>query len=71
MVASQLRSIRYAKLQGLTEFVFEEKIVKLVSSMGVCITMNPNYVGRTELPDNLKVLFRPVSMMTPDFAQIA
>lgn len=71
VIAQQVLTIRVAMLQGQTEFLFCERNIKLRPNCGVFITMNPGYAGRTELPDNLKVLFRPVSMMIPDYRLIA
>ncbi|PCI26910.1 hypothetical protein COB52_05590 [Candidatus Kaiserbacteria bacterium] len=71
VIAQQLLTIRLALISGEPNFLFEGNHIPLVTSYGVFITMNPGYAGRTELPDNLKVMFRPVSMMIPDYGLIA
>lgn len=68
VVAAQIESITQAKKQGLKRFNFpnEAQPIGLIQSCGYFITMNPGYAGRQELPENLKVLFRSVSMMMPN-----
>ncbi len=56
VIAQQLLVLREARLEGSKDVVFEGRTIPL-KEHHVVVTMNPGYLGRTELPDNLKVRF--------------
>ncbi|XP_039735198.1 dynein axonemal heavy chain 10 [Pteropus medius] len=70
VISSQIQTIRNALIHQLTTFQFEGQEISLDPRMGIFITMNPGYAGRTELPESVKALFRPVVVIVPDLQQI-
>ncbi|NWU85052.1 DYH17 protein, partial [Onychorhynchus coronatus] len=70
VIAVQVKCIQDAIRAKKKTFNFLGEIISLVPSVGLFITMNPGYAGRTELPENLKALFRPCAMVVPDFELI-
>ncbi|TFK40902.1 dynein heavy chain protein 1 [Crucibulum laeve] len=54
-----------------TEIELVGKNLKINKNIGIFITTNPNYAGRSQLPPNLTKLFRPMAMARPDRELIA
>ncbi|KAK9349302.1 dynein heavy chain, N-terminal region 1-domain-containing protein [Lipomyces starkeyi] len=74
-VSSQIQSIqlglRTLKFNVSDKVELIGKELTINRDTGIFITMNPGYAGRAKLPDNLKKLFRSISMSRPDKELIA
>lgn len=58
VIAVQVKSVQDAIRDRKSRFIFQGVEISIVHTVGIFITMNPGYAGRTELPENLKSLFR-------------
>ena len=70
-VSQQILTIQRGLLERQSTIELVGRSVRLHDNVGIFVTMNPGYAGRSNLPDNLKSLFRPVAMEIPDRNLIA
>ena len=70
MCSVQFKAVTDAIKYGAKRFTIEGDEISLDPTCGVFITMNPGYLGRSELPEGLKSLFRPITVVVPDLALI-
>ena len=57
---------KHAAIEGYKFVAADGVEMPLEEGCSGFITMNPGYIGRAELPESLKALFRPITVMVPD-----
>ena len=74
-VSQQVQNIQLGLKKGIAtgnaQIELAGRQFSVNANTGIFITMNPGYAGRSNLPDNLKKLFRSVAMSKPDKELIA
>lgn len=66
-ISTQIEKIQNGLLQNDSSKIFlSGKEISIHQNTGVFITNNPNYEGRSTLPDNLKTKFLEFAMVVPD-----
>lgn len=70
-VSQQILVIQQGLVQSQKHIELLGKPIKIQPTLGIFITMNPGYAGRSNLPENLKQLFRQIAMCKPDGELIA
>ena len=66
----QFKAVTDAIKQQRLRFILQDDEISLDPTCGAFITMNPGYLGRAELPEGLKALFRPITVVVPDLELI-
>lgn len=70
VVANQINTIKNAVVQKKEVFSFMGKDMRLRHGVGIFSTMNPIYLQRAKLTENLKSYFRIISVNVPDYQKI-
>lgn len=70
-VSQQILTIQRGLLERAQRIELVGRSIRLHENVGIFVTMNPGYEGRSNLPDNLKNLFRSAAMVVPDKKLIA
>ena len=71
IIAMVVNNVLQAVKRGAPKILIEDYETPLRTDCALFITLNPIFGGRTELPQNIKNLFRPIAMMIPDSTFIA